>query len=108
MIGIPQSKVRHAIALQSMTTESSPQKHRSVSSPSPGGDTLRSPLLGPPSPGRHSPTPRGMGSAASTRVIDSLQTDLAHMRMQVEKVRQDFKSSQRVVESVRPYQTKLM
>ena len=41
-----------------------------------------------------------MGSAASTRVIDGLQTDLAHMRMQVEKVRQDFKSSQRIVESV--------
>ena len=40
------------------------------------------------------------GSAASSKVIDGLQTEVQHLKVVLEKTRQDLRSSQRVVGSV--------
>ena len=121
-LGIPQSAVAQALALHTSTPNGSPQviRHsasqtRSTSSPTPSPDhtLLRSPYLGPDSPytpshqadGRLSPGPRRVsgGSAASTRVIDGLQTELINSKGHNEKLKQEIRSNQRLIGSVRVF-----
>jgi hypothetical protein len=123
LVGIPQSTVMHAVSLHPTPTSASPisPSMRSTSSPTPSDPALRSPYLGIDSPtspftnptgslglghpnsadGRASPMRRSTaGSAASSKVIDGLQTEVQHLKVVLEKTRQDLRSSQRVVGSV--------
>lgn len=126
-IGIPQSTVTQALILHDSpqhkgTLNTSPTSARPASrarstyspTPSPGDmSNLRSPYLGPDSPyspagpsdGRFSPAlgvrkTSGGSSAASTRVIDSLQTELLNAKGHVDKLKQEVRSNQRVIGSV--------
>lgn len=92
---IPRASVQNAVSL-----------HPSPKGPSP----LASPLLAEsPGPnGRFSPSLHASGvrkassstSAASTRVIDGLQTELLNVKGHLERVKQEVRSSQRVTSSV--------
>ena len=117
MQGIPQSAVTQALALHASSPSDSPisakRNTRSrTTSPTPPQDPsqLRSPFLGSdfPSPSlatdnRYSPIPRKVsagGSAASTRVIDGLQTDLLNARGHNDKLKQEIRANQRLIGSV--------
>ena len=78
----------------------SPQDVSRLHSPFPGAETPSSPSLQPD--GRNSPFRKasGGGSAASTRVIDGLQTDLLNARGHNEKLKQEMRSNQRLIGSV--------
>ncbi|WVF70453.1 hypothetical protein IAT40_005243 [Kwoniella sp. CBS 6097] len=126
---IPQAVVAGSAALHpTPPPQSSSRPH--VSPPSPinlhENRNLRSPFLAPESPqppsphsqglgpavdGRLSPSPAlcpglrrasgpGGGSAASTRVIDGLQTELVNTRGHLERVKQEVRSCQRVIGSL--------
>ncbi|KAK8866156.1 hypothetical protein IAR55_001307 [Kwoniella newhampshirensis] len=124
---IPQAVVAGATALHPTPPARSPARTSHISPPSPISSpglerSLRSPFLAPESPqppspysalglgeGRLSPgLSPGMlrrssgpaGSAASTRVIDGLQTDLVNTRGHLERVKQEVRSCQRVIGSL--------
>lgn len=125
--GIPQAVVSQATALHPTPSISSPRQS-SASSPShssiPNPDSsLRSPFFPPgspqsfgewpspsPQPSAHegyslSPGSAGSGrkvsgSAASTRVIDSLQTELLSVKNHLERVKTEVRAGQRRVEQV--------
>ncbi|RXK39734.1 hypothetical protein M231_02927 [Tremella mesenterica] len=116
--GIPQAVVSHAVTMSNSPHHGTPSqipRPTSRGSQSPGeqqllspflGDSPRSPAfingLGPPSEGRLSPGFKRStsGSAASTKVIDGLQTELANVRAHLEKVKMEYKSCQRLVGSL--------
>ena len=120
--GIPQAAVAHALSLHdtplSGTISPGATSRFPDSGISPGPASyenahLRSPFLGLESPyspaatsdGRSSPglavrRVSGGGSAASTRVIDSLQTDLYNQKGHVERLKQEVRSNQRLIGSV--------
>lgn len=118
ILGIPQSAVSQGLSLHATPPSASPSsskrppsRTRSTASPTPPQEAnLRSPFIPdspcsplPQSDGRPSPYPRrvsGGGSAASTRVIDALQTDLLHSRGLVEKLKQEVRANQRLIGSV--------
>ncbi|KAK1925705.1 hypothetical protein DB88DRAFT_208250 [Papiliotrema laurentii] len=116
---IPQSAVTQALALHAVSPSDSPtagkrppSRNRAHSpSPAPESANLRSPFLGTeppyspngPSDDRHGPVPRKIsssGSAASTRVIDGLQTDLLNARGHNEKLKQEIRANQRLIGSL--------
>ncbi|WVR06095.1 hypothetical protein IAU60_003123 [Kwoniella sp. DSM 27419] len=126
---IPQAVVAGAAALHPTPPSRSPAREHAASSSPSSADTrdLRSPFLAPESPqagfpfdtvlglgsstdGRLSPAPglspglrrtSGVtGSAASTRVIDGLQTELLNTRGHLERVKQEVRSCQRVIGSL--------
>ncbi|WWD17638.1 hypothetical protein CI109_102079 [Kwoniella shandongensis] len=126
---IPQAVVAGATALHPTPPARSPARSSHISPPSPIASpglerNLRSPFLAPESPqppspysslgllgdgGRLSPglSPSGhrrasgpAGSAASTRVIDGLQTELLNTRGHLERVKQEVRSCQRVIGSL--------
>jgi hypothetical protein len=126
---IPRAAVQHHISLHSSPSPSSKEKSASSTSATNAQHAPNSPLASPsidktltdnphnhlssPSPGitlsngRLSPLPIGMrkssnpaGTAASTRVIDSLQTELLAAKGHVERMKQEMRSSQRVIGSV--------
>ncbi|KAK4689456.1 hypothetical protein P7C73_g619, partial [Tremellales sp. Uapishka_1] len=115
---IPHSTVNHALSLhptppaRSPSSPRPPSRARSInsSSPTPVDDPnahLRSPFLAPSSPnspdGQLTPNLRKpsntnlRGSAASTKVIDGLQTDLINTRGHLDRVKGEVRSCQRVV-----------
>lgn len=120
--GIPQAVISHATALQPTPPISSPSRSSAPSpsrSPTPNTDSsLRSPFFPPSSPQSfgewsssspqslshegYNPSPRSVqsGRNASTRVIDSLQTELLSVKSHLERVKTEVRAGQRRVEQV--------
>jgi hypothetical protein len=93
IVEIPRAAVHNTLSLHA-SPRSSP-----ISSPhadSPTAFSQGSPSLYP-SAGRK---PSSSASSASTRVIDSLQTELLNTRVHLEKVKSNLRGSQRIIASV--------
>ena len=91
----------NGIRSQTLTSPAAPSHLRS-----PFGGTLESPYTPSTSiDGRLSPNPEPkrsplLGSAASTKVIDGLQTELINTKGHIEKLKQEMRSNQRLIGSV--------
>ncbi|XAO27200.1 hypothetical protein I312_106042 [Cryptococcus bacillisporus CA1280] len=119
---IPQAVISHATALQPTPPISSPSRSSAPSpsrSPTPNPDSsLLSPFFPPSSPQSfgewsssspqslshegYNPSPRSVqsGRNASTRVIDSLQTELLSVKSHLERVKTEVRAGQRRVEQL--------
>ncbi|ADV25525.1 uveal autoantigen with coiled-coil domains and ankyrin repeats protein [Cryptococcus gattii E566] len=120
--GIPQAVISQATALHPTPPISSPSRSSAPSpsrSPTPNPDSsLRSPFFPPSSPQSfgewsspspqslshegYNPSPRSVqsGRNASTRVIDSLQTELLSVKSHLERVKTEVRAGQRRVEQL--------
>jgi hypothetical protein len=91
MTGIPRAAVHNTLSLHD--SPKSPLSSPHAESPSAFGQA--SPLSYP-SAGRKAST----GPSASTKVIDSLQTELLNTKGHLEKVKSNLRGSQRIIASV--------